>query len=62
MGDLQEACLRVTSAFRGGIWVLGRRLGDRHIVFVLEGCSTLNDVHEGVNRVMTMSFLGNILL
>jgi hypothetical protein len=61
MGGLQEACIRVTSAFRGGIWVLGRSLGDRHIVFVLEGCSTLNEVHDVVNKVMT-SFLGNILL
>jgi len=61
MGSLREACIRVTSAFRGGIWVLGRTMGDRHIIFVLEGCSTLNEVHDVVDRVMT-SFLGNILL
>lgn len=59
--DLQESCIRVTSAFRGGVWVLGRCLGERNVVFVVEGCSTVNDVHDSVNRVLA-SFLGNVLL
>lgn len=61
MGGVQEVCIRVTSAFRGGIWVVGRTLGERHIVFILKGCSTLNEVHDVVNRVLA-SYLGNILL
>ena len=39
----------------------GRSLSDRHIVFVLEGCSTINDVHDVINKVLK-SMLGNILL
>jgi hypothetical protein len=35
-------------------------LGERNVVFVVESCSTLNEMHELVNRT-TETILGNIM-
>jgi hypothetical protein len=51
----------VSSVQNGGIWVLGRRFGDRTIIFIVESCSTLNDMHDIVNRT-TETILGNIMI
>jgi hypothetical protein len=42
-----EACLRVSTAHRGGVWVTGRRIGsDRYLYMVVDRCPTLNDMYE----------------
>ncbi len=42
-----EACLRVSTAQRGGVWVTGRRLSqERFLYMVIDRCPTLNDMYE----------------
>ena len=42
--EVTEGCLRVTATALGGVWVVGRRLGDRHVFIIVEGCATLNEM------------------
>ena len=42
-----EACLRVSTAQRGGIWVTGRKMGEsRYLFLVIDKCATLNEMYE----------------
>ncbi len=58
---LREGCLRVSSVQRGGIWVLLKYFGSRELIFIVEGCTTLNEIHEVVNSICD-GVLGNIVL
>jgi hypothetical protein len=40
-----EVCLRVATAQRGGVWVTGRRLGERYLYMVVERCATMNEMY-----------------
>ncbi len=55
-GQAVEVCLRLSTAQRGGMWVLARRLGDRHLYTVVEGCSTLNELHDSVTTTTDVTF------
>ena len=60
-GTIREGCLRVSSVQNGGVWVLGKRFGERTIIFIVESCSTLNEMHDVINRTME-TVLGNIMI
>ena len=50
--SVQEACLRVSGPQRGGVWVVGRRLGvQRYLYMVIERCATMNEMHEVFEEV-----------
>ena len=52
-----EACIRVASLKKGGIWAIGRRLGDRYMFLVIEGCATLNEMYDQVNFTTGISVI-----
>ena len=56
-----EACIRVASLKKGGIWAIGRKLGDRYMFLVIEGCATLNEMYDQVNFT-TDGILGQIMI
>ena len=56
-----EACIRVASLKKGGIWAIGRRLGDRYMFLIVEGCATLNEMYDQVNFT-TDGILGQIMI
>jgi len=56
-----EACIRVASLKKGGIWAIGRRLGDRYMFLIVEGCATLNEMYDKVNFT-TDGILGQIMI
>ena len=58
---ISEACLRVTSMPHGGVWVVGRRLGERVVFFIVEGCGTLNEMQQQVHLTME-NMLGQIMI
>ncbi|CAE7504919.1 unnamed protein product [Symbiodinium microadriaticum] len=60
-GTIREGCIRVSSVHNGGVWVLGRRFGERTVIFIVESCSTLNEMHDVVNRTME-TVLGSIMI
>ena len=60
-GQVSEACLRVSSGQKGGVWVFGRVVGDRHMYLVIEKCSTLNDMHEAVSQTVE-GVLSNVII
>jgi len=51
-----EVCLRLSTAQRGGTWVLARRLGERHLYSAVDGCSTLNELHEYIAATADVTF------
>ena len=42
---VQEACLRVSTPQRGGVWVTGRRIGERLLYMIIDKCVTMNDMY-----------------
>lgn len=52
-----EACIRVASLKKGGIWAIGRKLGDRYMFLVVEGCATLNEMYDQVNLTTGMNII-----
>jgi hypothetical protein len=42
---VQEACLRVSTPQRGGMWVTGRRVGQRYLYMIIDKCVTMNDMY-----------------
>jgi hypothetical protein len=56
-----EACIRVAALKKGGIWAVGRKLGDRYMFLVIEGCATLNEMYDQVNFT-TDGILGQIMI
>lgn len=59
--QVTEACLRVKSVRRGGLWVVGRRLGDRMMLLIVEGRGTLTDMYEQV-MLTTDGILQQVML
>ena len=60
-GGVSEACLRVSTMHRGGVWCIGRRFGGRYLFLVVERATTLNDMHEAL-AVVTDEVLWQVLL
>lgn len=60
-GSVTEACLRVTSGQKGGAWVFGRVVGDRHMYLIIEKCPTLNDMYDVVTQTIE-GILSNVIL
>ena len=50
--SVYEACLRVSTQHRGGVWCVARRFGGRFVFLVIERCSTLNEMHEALAAVL----------
>lgn len=44
--SVTECCVRVSSQRRGGMWVLARRLRNRHIYVIIEGKVTMLEMYE----------------
>lgn len=42
---VHEACLRVSTPHRGGVWVTGRNIGGRFLYMVIDKCVTMNDMY-----------------
>lgn len=42
---VQEACLRVATPQRGGVWVVGRQVRGRYLYMVIDRCVTMNDMY-----------------
>jgi hypothetical protein len=45
-----EVCIRLSTAQRGGKWMIARCLGDRHVYLIVEGCATLNEMQDVVKQ------------
>jgi hypothetical protein len=51
---VQEACLRVSTPQRGGVWVTGRRLGERYLYMVIERCVKMNDMYAAFEQLVDL--------
>jgi len=60
-GGVSEACLRVSTMHRGGVWCVGRRFGGRFLFLVVDACSTLNDLYEALT-IVTEEVLFQVVL
>ena len=60
-GGVSEACIRISSAQKGGFWALVRKFGDREVYFIVDSCRTLNDMLELVLETKA-GFLGSLLI
>jgi len=58
---IQEACIRVRSGTRGGIWVLGRIIHGRVLIIVVEKCDTMNEMNDVLQQVIEVT-LGHIIV
>lgn len=52
----REACIRLKSGNRGGVWMYGRRMNDRFVYIVLERCDTMNEMQELVEQIIRETF------
>jgi hypothetical protein len=49
-----EACQRISTPQRGGVWVKGRRVGcscDRYLFMVADRSATMNDVYYAFEQL-----------
>jgi len=59
----RELCVRLASTHKGGIWCLSKRVGERQVYMVVEGCGTLNEVFEVTDRFISAnSILSNSIV
>ena len=54
-----EVCVRVGSGHRGGLWAIAKKFGDHQTFVIIEGCNTLNEMQELINKI---SFIKNCKL
>ena len=60
-GKSIESCTRVSSLEAGGRWVFGRMRGQRRVIILVEGCSTLNEMHSVINDIFD-GVLGSVMI
>ncbi len=48
---VHEACLRVSTPLRGGVWVTGRNIGGRFLYMIIDKCVTMNDMYHAFEQL-----------
>jgi len=48
---VHEACLRVSTPQRGGVWVTGRNIGGRFLYMIIDKCVTMNDMYHAFEQL-----------
>lgn len=48
---VHEACLRVSTPQRGGVWVTGRNIGERFLYLIIDKCVTMNDMYHAFEQL-----------
>jgi hypothetical protein len=43
---LAEACVKVSNTYHGGVWVIGKKIGSRHLFMIIEGKNSFSDAYD----------------